>query len=198
MSNCLPEGYDRVPSTGRYMKLLEGKNVFRALDRMVIGYWNMAGKPVRLRQRPSSRPGDIRTEDDGKENIKDFWAFPVWNYADKAVQILEITQATIQNAIKALDEEENWGDPTGYDIAASKSGSGFGTEYSVLGIPPKPLDPAIAADYAKSPVNLGALFENGDPFAPKPSAAEAIDGPGHEDPTITVDDAPMPAEPPPA
>jgi len=32
MGNFLPEGYDKIPSTGRYMKLLDGRNVFRILS----------------------------------------------------------------------------------------------------------------------------------------------------------------------
>ncbi len=189
MRSVLPEGYDKIPSTGRYMKLLEGKNVFRVLGSAITGweYWNTAGKAVRLRERPSGRPADIRTEDDGKEPIKHFWAFPVWNYADKMIQVLEVTQSTIQNGIKALVDDENWGDPKGYDIAVNKSGSGFGTEYSVLGIPPKPLDAAILDEYQKNAVNLAALYDGGDPFAGKPSALEAVDGPGFEEPTISAD-----------
>jgi len=37
MSGFLPEGYDKVPTTGRYMKLLEGKNTFRVLGRAITG-----------------------------------------------------------------------------------------------------------------------------------------------------------------
>jgi hypothetical protein len=126
MSNFLPEGYDKIPSTGRYMKLQEGKNAFRVLGSAITGwvYWNTAWKPVRLKERPAGRPMDIRTEDDGKESIKHFWAFPVWNYAEKMVQILEASQQTIQNGIKSLVDDENWGDPKAYDIAITRSGSG--------------------------------------------------------------------------
>lgn len=38
MSNFLPEGYDKIPSTSRYMKLEEGKNVFRVLSRAIVGW----------------------------------------------------------------------------------------------------------------------------------------------------------------
>lgn len=189
----LPEGYDKIPSTGRYMKLLEGENTFRVLSSAVVGwvYWNTSGKPVRLRERPSTRPLDIRTEQDGKENIKHFWAFAVWNYAERMVQVLEVTQVQIQGAIKALVDSKHWGDPKGYDITISRSGSGFDTEYVTQGIPPKPLDPKVAAEYAANPVNLRALYDNGDPFAGKPSAAEAVDGPGFQEPVIERSDMPV-------
>ena len=125
-------------------------------------YWNTAGKPVRLRERPSGRPVDIRTENDGKENVKHFWAFAVWNYADKMVQVLEVTQKQIQNGIKDLVDDEAWGDPKQYDIAVTRNGSGFDTEYLTKGIPPKPLGDGIAEEYAKNPVNLPALYDGGD------------------------------------
>jgi len=106
---------------------------------------------VRLRERPSGRPVDIRTENDGKENVKHFWAFAVWNYADKMVQVLEVTQKQIQNGIKDLVDDEAWGDPKQYDIAVTRNGSGFDTEYLTKGIPPKPLGDGIAEEYAKNP-----------------------------------------------
>lgn len=195
MNNFLPEGYDKVPSTGRYMKLQDGKNVFRALSPMVTGwvYWNTTNKPVRLKERPTGRPLDIRQEKDGKETVKHFWAFVVWNYAERMVQILEITQSTIQGDILNLVEDENWGDPRNYDVMVNRSGSGFDTEYFTQGIPPKPLAPDVAAEYAKNPVNLAALFDAGDPFSARPSAAESVDGPGFQEPAISVDEPPVPA-----
>jgi hypothetical protein len=188
MNNFLPEGYDKIPSTNRYTKLQEGKNVIRVLRSAIVGwvYWNTAGKPVRLKERPSGRPLDIRTEDDGKESVKHFWAFPIWNYNEKMVQVLEVTQKQIMSGIKNLVDDENWGDPKNYDIMITRSGSGFDTEYVTQGIPPKPVDPAILENYAKSPVNLPALYQGGDPFAATPSAPEAVDGPGFEEPAIAV------------
>jgi hypothetical protein len=198
MSNFLPEGYDKIPSTGRYMKLLEGDNVLRILGSAITGwvYWNTAGKPVRLKERPSGRPMDIRTEDDGKETIKHFWAFAVWNYAERMVQVLEVTQKQVMSGIKGYVDDADWGDPKGYDVKITRTGSGFDTEYFVKAVPHKPLDPAIAEEYSKSPVNLSALYEGGDPFVAVPASVEAIDGPGHEEPAISIDDAPLPQEPP--
>jgi hypothetical protein len=194
MNNFLPEGYDKIPSTGRYMKLADGKNTFRVLSSAITGweYWNDMGKPVRLKERPSGRPLDIRTESDGRENIKHFWAFVVWNYAEKMVQILEITHKQIMAGIKNLVDDENWGNPKSYDIMISRNGSGFDTEYVTQAIPPKPLDPKIVAEYEQNPANLSALFGGGDPFATKPAAEEAIDGPGYEEPAIVQEKPSVP------
>ncbi len=191
MNNFLPEGYDRIPSTGRYMKLQDGKNTFRILSSAIIGwvYWNNENRPVRLKERPSSLPLDIRTEENGKESVKHFWAFAVWNYAEKMVQVLEVSQKQIMAALKNLVDDEHWGDPKNYDIMIKRSGTGFDTEYVTQGIPPTPLDPKIAEEFAKHPVYLPALYSGGDPFAGKPSSAEAMDGPGFQEPTIAADTA---------
>ena len=91
-----------------------------------------------MKERPAGRPLDIRTEHDGKENIKHFWAFVVWNYAEKIVQVLEVTQVQIESGIKELVDNKNWGDPKGYDISVSGSGSGFESpRVRDAGIPPK-------------------------------------------------------------
>lgn len=161
------------------MKLQEGENTFRVLSSAITGwvYWNTANKPVRLKTRVMETPGDMRTESDGKPTkIKHFWAFVVWNYDEKMIQILEVTQIQIQSGIKALVDSKHWGDPKGYDISISRSGSGFETEYVTQGIPPAPLSKSISDEYAKLTVKLEGLFTGEDPFAsvsaqsaPKPS-----------------------------
>lgn len=135
---------------------------------------------------------DIRTENDGKESVRHFWAFPVWNYAENMVQIFEVTQKQIMSGIKDVIDDEAWGDPKQNDIAVTRNGSGFDTEYLTKGIPHKPLDPKIIAEFENNPVNLAALFEGGDPFAGKPSTAEAVDGPGFQEPAIEQEPPPAP------
>jgi hypothetical protein len=46
----------------------------------------------------------------------------VWNYIDKQVQILEITQASIRKALEELEANEDWGDLRGYDITVKREG----------------------------------------------------------------------------
>jgi hypothetical protein len=209
MSKFLPEGYDKIPSNSRYMKLQDGENTFRVLSSAVTGwlYWNSSNEPVRSKERWDEIPHDIRIESDGKQSkVKHFWAFVVWNYGEKMVQILEITQAQIQTGMKSLVDSKHWGDPKNYDIAISRAGSGFDTEYVVQGIPPKPLDPKIAAEYQKFKIDLNALFAGGDPFDPSaavrvtaPEEAVVVDEPGFPEPVIdrTLESGvPIPEEPP--
>lgn len=178
MENFLPEGYEKIPSNGRYMKLLDGENTFRVLSPAVTGwlYWNTSNKPVRSKQRWDEIPHDIRIESNGLQSkVKHFWAFVVWNYDESAIQILEVTQVQIMNAVKALVDSKHWGNPKNYDISVSRSGTGFDTEYVVQGIPPAPLNPKITAEYAKQKINLDAYVSGEDPFAggAKPGAKKA-------------------------
>jgi hypothetical protein len=72
----------------------------------------------------------------GIQNI--FWAFVVWNFDTKAVEILEITQTTIQTALEELINSEEWGDPLGYGITVNRKGDNLETEYSVVPSPAQP------------------------------------------------------------
>lgn len=166
----LPKGY-KVPksmSGGSYMKLQDGANKFRVLSPAITGYefWTTDNKPVRVREYPKSMPANIRPD----TKIKHFWAFTVWNYNEEAVQILELTQATIQNAINDLYVIAEWGDPMGYDIVITRKGEGLDTEYSVSPIPHKPVRGDITQAYEKMTITLDALFDGGNPFEESPTA----------------------------
>lgn len=87
---------------------------------------------------------------------------------------------TIQKALKALRDDEDWGDPTGFDISVTRTGAGLDTKYAVV---PKNKGPLGADDKAVvegCSLDLHALFvkKNGghtasavpsdyDPFAPE-------------------------------
>lgn len=165
----LPEGY-KTPE-GNYSKFKEGENTFRILGSMITGweYWNKDNKPMRLVAAPVGVPAGIREQADGKSKINHFWMFPVWNYDAGKVQIMEITQKSIQEAITALVKNKKWGDPFGYDITVTREGSGLETEYQIMPNPHSELDAAISAQYLALNLNLAAVFNDGDPFTPKPN-----------------------------
>lgn len=154
----LPDNY-KSPE-GNYMKLLEGENTFRVLSSAIVGYeyWNTDNKPVRSKKEFVSTPKDIRLEDGKPTPIKHFWAFLVYNYRAEKQQILEITQVSIQASIKALVQNPKWGDPKGYDITVTRSGSGYDTEYTTMPNPHSQLE------VEPINVNLNALYEGADPF----------------------------------
>lgn len=170
--NFLPEGYEVPVTGGAYLnKFPEGVTKIRILSNAILGwrYFNTDNKPVRMPgvEPPHEQPVDAKTQPSGeKDKPKHFWAFVVWNYSEKQIQIAEISQATIQNGIKALAQDESWGDPKQYDITVSRTGKGFNdTEYNVIPNPPTEISYEIAEAFAEKNPNLKALFKGEDPFA---------------------------------
>jgi len=169
-TNFLPEGYEVPASGGGYMKLKDGDNILRILSSAIIGYeyWNIDTKPVRSREEFTEQPANIKLDKDGKPTkIKHFWSCVVWNYATKNVEILHITQATIQGAINNLVNDEDWGSPKGYDLKISRTGEGFDTVYAVSPKPARELDSEIAEAYDSKKINLEALYTGDNPFETK-------------------------------
>lgn len=169
----LPETYEVPQQASGYMKLHDGPNRFRILSSAVVGYeyWNVDNKPVRARENFKTLPADIRPNDDGSISIKHFWAFVVWSYEEKKVQILEITQSTIQRAMK-IKIDNRKGDAKGYDFIITKSGKGLLTDYDIDAGDTEPLLPEIQAAYEARAINLEALYTGGDPFAAVEPSAE--------------------------
>lgn len=158
----LPEGYETPVNGGGFMKLEDGENKLRILSRPVIGWedWTEDKKPVRfgLKFKPEKPINPLKP-------VKHFWAFIVWNYQSKDVQIMQITQSTIQTAIQNLTKDEDWGSPFDYDIKIIKTGKDKETKYSVNPSPKKPLTEEQTKSALAKRVNLNALYANADPYA---------------------------------
>lgn len=169
-----------IPSTSNYFKFEEGDNQFRILGAFSektaiqgIEYWKTTeGKraPVRL---PRNADGSIPTVpiSELEENKfgdldmpKFFWAFPVWNYSEKKVQILEISQKTVLKSIRAYIENKKWGDPRDYDFIVNRGKEGEKTVYTVTVDPKEKIDSVIIDQYLSMDINIQALFEGQDPF----------------------------------
>lgn len=170
MTDFLPKDYI-IPATSRYMRFEEGDNMFRILGSAITGmeYWKTvkdARKPIRLRPGISVQVGEL--EENPKtgeiEMPKHFWAFPVFNYAEKKVQILEITQKTIQKAIKSYVDNSKWGDPKQYDIHVTRTLENGKTTYSVMPDPKEEVDPIIVKEFEGTYIRLEALYDGEDPF----------------------------------
>ena len=173
MSNFLPDNYEIPPKKSNYLNMREeGTYAFRIMSSPILGWeaWKDTAEGGRtpLRKR-MDEPFD--TADVDPSEVKHFWAFIIWNYKLEMLQIMEVTQATIQKAIKALARNEKWGDPkgtNGYDIVVTREGLTMqDTNYSVAPNPKEKLDPKIIKAYKESNINLEALFEGKDPFETK-------------------------------
>lgn len=159
--NFLPDNYEAPRGASSYMKLQEGENKFRILSQPILGWEDWDDKrPVRYRF--DAKPAKSI---DANRPVRHFWSMVVWNYATEQVQILTITQATIQKQIQALCKDEDWGAPYFYDMKILKSGEGKETKYQVNPVPHKPTAAHIVKAFNERPIDLEAIFENADPFA---------------------------------
>jgi len=171
MSNndFLDSGYEVPKGPSNYAKLEVGENKFRILSKALVGweYFNNDQKPVRIEGAPQPHVDKklIKLDKYGKQDLKHFWAMIVWNYNAKSIQILTITQSSIQNRIKELAQSSDWGSPYKYDITITKKGSGKETEYTVTPSPHKELPDEAKEAYKSKPCNIRALLNGTDPFA---------------------------------
>jgi hypothetical protein len=147
MSNeFLPKDYAAPTTSDIFMTLKKGDSNFRILSPAVLGYeyWTNDTKVVRSKEFPKETPNirvrlDEKKQKEVKDKPKHFWAFKVWNYDEKAVQVLLITQKSIQQGILNLVNDEDWGNPLNYDIKITRDGEKFTTKYSMSPKPKKPL-----------------------------------------------------------
>lgn len=167
-NDFLPDDYEQPSSGNGYMKMKEeGEYKIRIMSKPILGWIDWKDKkPLRfpMDQKPAQPV-------DPKKPVRHFWAFIVWNYNETCIQILEVTQSTIQSQIRALSKNADWGDPFQYDIKIIRKGTTFdNTEYNTIPIPPKKLADEIREAFRDKPIHLEALFEGGDPF----SASEKV------------------------
>ena len=161
----LPEGF-KVNSTNGYMRLKNGENRFRILDSAIGGieWWiEENGKRKPMRRKPGERISPNELGADSKP--KQFIAFVVWNYADEAIQILQLSQKGIMKELSSYEADPEWGDLKDYDIKIIRTGEGYDTQYQTIPAPKKAVNKDIIEAYKNTPVNLDALFTNEDPFA---------------------------------
>lgn len=166
----LPNNYEfkeNLATGGNYTKITEEPLKFRVLTSPITwwGYFTNENKPKRSRYAFSSTP-DIKP--DGK--AKEFWAFVIWNYTEKKIQVMEITQQTIKKAIWDLVKDVDFGDPKEYDLKISKTGKGKETKYTLLALGKSDFAPegeevdAILKE--ANSIRLEALYDGDDPFKP--------------------------------
>jgi len=173
MSDFLSSDYS-IPTESNYMKYVQGDNLLRVLSSPIVGmeYWitdpedKKKRLPVRKHMGVNIPVGDLEENPKtGKVDMpKHFWALCVYNYQDKRVQILEITQKGIQKAILGLTKSKGWGSPKDYDIVINREGEGMDTEYMVTPQPKEKLDEGIVQLYKDMNIKLEVLFNGGDPF----------------------------------
>ena len=167
-----------IPSVSNYMKFELGDNKFRILGsfkegtaKQGIQYWETQGEkrmPIRISKGESVPANKLGINKFGDPEIPQFfWAFPVYNYKEKKVQILQIIQKTILKVIKSYIDNLKWGNPQEYDLIVTKTKNGDKTEYAVTVDPKEKLDEGIARMYKDIYINMDQWFESQDPFVEK-------------------------------
>ena len=128
------------------------------------------------------------------ERVSHFWAMPVFNYEEKRVQVLEITQKGIQKDITALARNAKWGSPLEYDITVRRTGEKLKTEYSTLSDPKEKLSKDILDAFQTvkdAGFNIEALFDGGDPYTGLAVVSEQKQTGITADEEINIDDIPF-------
>lgn len=167
-----------IKEKSSYLKFTdEGEYKFRVLGSFEEGtaisgytYWKTVDgkpKPVRVPMDKTIPASEIELDPKtGKPSLPlQFISFPVWDYKDECVKILEIKQKTVMKALKDLSDNPKWGDLREYDLVVNKTGKGFETKFTTFPDPKEKLSPEIAKIYESMDINMYALFENKDPFA---------------------------------
>lgn len=173
----LPKDYKVPEKPSKYMKFQEGKNAIRMMSEIIMGYeyWvddsenKDKRKPIRVKTEKEV-PEEFSKASAGnwKVRAKYFWAVVVWNYQAETIQILEITQATVQKQLTKFMSNPKWGDSAKYDILIYKTKTGVearDVEYQIMPEPKSKMDKGIVQFYKDLDVKLEALFEGEDPFA---------------------------------
>lgn len=159
----LPQGYVAPKAAGNYLKLQAGETKIRILSRPVVGWldFDADGHPVRTKY-VMGVPAPKQMSPDKK--VKHFWAFIIWNRTEERIQIYEVTQSTVQEALDSYINDEDWGDPSEYDIKISKSGEGLKTKYVVTAVKPEPIKEHVKEAFFEKKIWLEALFSGENPF----------------------------------
>jgi hypothetical protein len=106
----------------------------------------------------------VDTFDDGTKADRWGWIVILKTVVDgKPVRTVKAFKAgvMIYKAIRALATNEEWGDPSGYDVTITRTGSGKETKYTVVPSPAKSMTDEEKKLVADANLDLGALFIKG-------------------------------------
>ena len=171
MNEFLPQDYKEPNPPSDYTKLVDGETVLRILDSAKMGWqgWRevvtetgeKTKKPVRVKDNQGIPVEQFETE---IENVKFFWAVPVWNYNEHNIQIWVITQATIRRSIVALTKSKGWGSPLEYDISITKTGEKMETEYAIMPYPKAEVEKSVLEAYQAKKIDWELWYQSENPF----------------------------------
>lgn len=167
---------ESASSGGRFLNpsSIQGEVRIRTIGRGIQGWSTWVekegmekGVPMRFEKKPAEPPANRRLNKDGQPAaMKFFMAMPVWNYELGEIQILELTQKSLQKALLSyISDKKDWGNPNDFDLKISRKGEGLKTEYDLKAVSKKPVAQEIVDAYEEAGVNIRALYDGEDPFA---------------------------------
>ncbi len=162
-------------SSSQFAKLQDGINRFRFLSDVVFGWegWK-DNKPFRHEGMECKiKPEQVDLNQNQKPNINFFWAAVVWNYKEKKIQVLELTQKTIMSSLYDYEQKEEFGDIKGYDVEINRIKENDKVKYLTAGMPPKAVSKEIKKAYESTEVKLEALFEGKYPMEDEISSEDS-------------------------
>jgi hypothetical protein len=135
-------------------------------------------KPFRFIEDPS--PDDIEAEmgpdysrrmnreGTAPEKVKFALAVPVYNYETTSVQIMQLSQKSLQNDLDDISHMEDYADLLSWDFVMGKEGNGLETRYSLRPAPRKKgSQDAIESawsDAVSGGFDISRLLTGGNPF----------------------------------
>ena len=168
----LPKDYQAPKSESKYLnKFEDGTTRIRVLSDFIIGwsYWVPnpdkpgSNKPVRVKEELMEVPAQALPDKYG-HYVRHFWCGVIWNYKESKIQIMEITQKSIQDPIYNYEMDEDWGDVKSYDLKITRTKENDKVKYEVTPAPKTELSMDIANAFAEKNINLNALYDGKDPF----------------------------------
>lgn len=165
-----------VTGSGKYLKLDDGGSA-----------------KIRIASEPYIFNNVFENKKTGETSITTRYAWLVFNKTEEKAQVLQLP-ATAYKAIAALATNEEWGDPTGYDITLKREGSGTDTKWHVQPSPNK--DPLTEEQKTKvGELDMKEAVENAVPLA-QVTSVEELPLPSKDkgsEPTTAADDGRMDA-----
>lgn len=160
--NFFPEADYSPADTSKYTKFPIGDIKVRALSSAIVGYEYFDNEnKVHRSKEPFEETPDIKQN----ESVKEFWAFIVYNYTTKRIQIMEINKKSMMDQVMNYIKNPDWGSPKGYDITINRKGSTKNdTKYTIVASPHNAVDPSILEQLSKTKIDLTELYVGGDPF----------------------------------
>ena len=158
ITSTIPDNFEPQSKNSNYLRLTPGSHRIRVLSDALAGYewWEDTDAGGRT---PKRIPLDGHPPVEFAEDVKKFLAFVVWNYEIERLQVLEITQSSIQKELKALEKDKEWKDLKTFDILIERTGVDKNTtKYRVSPKPHSELSKEIEEAKKGLPV-LEALFE---------------------------------------